>query len=183
MVFAVALYSPEEGTPNFSPLITFVSETVADLGDLVTVRVGVVYFSNQASVAIGLGQHTTVESFMTALNAASTNIASNTVILAEGIEAAVGQLSGGRPDVRKVIVVVSQRTTSNIEQSVETANTAKQQGIEIIGAGLGGDDVRNELGRIATELADDHVFTTTDQTAAGIQNLAASTNEAVCTGK
>lgn len=182
VIFAVATFNIEGPVLNIAEFRTFVIETVRNLGDLNTVRVGVVFFSNRVTIPIMLGAHNNTESFSTALNNADENqAAGNFVVLAEGIEAAVGQLSGGRQDARKVIVVVSGRTTENIDHSVETANSAKRQRIEIIGAGFGGDAVRNELSRIATELADDHVFTSASATA--LQTLARPVNETVCTGE
>ena len=181
MVFSIALFGSEGTVPNLDNFRRFVSETVRNLGDLSVVRVGVVFFSDNVSVPITLGQHNTVDSFMTALNAASSNIASSFVILAEGIEAAIGQLNSGRQGVRKTIVVVSGRRTENITHGVETANAAKRQGIEIIGAGFGGNDVRTELQQIATVLVDEHVFIS--DSGANLPNLAGPVNQSVCTGE
>ena len=168
-MFAIALFGTEGTVPNLDNFRRFVSETVRNLGDLSVVRVGVVFFSDRVNVPITLGQHNTVESFITALNATSTNITRSSVNLAEGIEAASGQLRSGRQGVRKTIVVVSGRRTENITHGVEAANTAKRQRIEIIGAGFGS-DVRTELQQIVTELVNEHVFIS--DSAANLPNLA-----------
>ncbi len=129
------------------------------IGDLT--RVGIVKFSNNATLVFPLNKYGTITQLLGAVDAIQqqgglTNIAAALKLLRTDI---FNYANGDRPNVKNVAIFITDgRATLNVNNINFEAHNNRDAGIELFAVGISDDINQDELETIASDPDDSHVF-------------------------